>query len=129
MLDDETTHDVTGGHQAYIHRSMGHRILQLANTTCDKQTARALCARRDYKVATLGIIFIYLFIHLPAFLDTGLRRGNAHERDSGPMRGAIPTQSHNPSRLATPPGLRPLFFSNSDVGSFMSHTNKSLKVL
>ena len=36
-----------------------------------------------------------LFIYLPAFLDTGLPRGNVHERDSGPMRGAIPTQSHN----------------------------------
>ena len=37
-----------------------------------------------------------LFIYLPAFLDTGLPRGNVHEQDSGPMRGAIPTQSHNP---------------------------------
>ena len=27
---------------------------------------------------------------LPAFLDTCLPRGNVHERDSGPMRGAIP---------------------------------------
>ena len=42
------------------------------------------------------IMFIYLFIYLPAFLDTGQPRGNVHERDSGPMRGAIPTQSHNP---------------------------------
>lgn len=33
---------------------------------------------------------------LPAFLDTGLPRGNGHKWDSGPMRGAIPTQSHNP---------------------------------
>ena len=41
-------------------------------------------------------LFIYLFIYLPAFLDTGLPRGNVHERDSGPMQGAIPTQSHNP---------------------------------
>ena len=40
--------------------------------------------------------FIYLFIYLPAFLDKGLPRGNVHERDLGPMRGAIPTQSHNP---------------------------------
>ena len=42
------------------------------------------------------ILLIYLFIYLPAFLDTGLLKGNVHERDSGPMRGAIPTQSHNP---------------------------------
>ena len=39
---------------------------------------------------------IHIIIYLPAFLDTGLPRGNVHERDSGPMRGAIPTQSHNP---------------------------------
>ena len=38
---------------------------------------------------------IYFFIYLPAFLDTCLPRGNVHERDSGPMRGAIPIQSHN----------------------------------
>ena len=44
------------------------------------------------------------FIYLPAFLDTGLPRGNVRERYSGPMRGAILTQSHNPLRLATPPG-------------------------
>ena len=35
---------------------------------------------------------VKLFIYLPPFLDTGLPRGNVHERDSGPMRGAIPTQ-------------------------------------
>ena len=34
-------------------------------------------------------LFIYLFIYSPAFLDTGLPRGNVHERDSGPMGGAI----------------------------------------
>ena len=41
--------------------------------------------------------FFYYF-YLPAFLNTGLGlpRGNVHERDSGPMQGAIPTQSHNP---------------------------------
>ena len=38
----------------------------------------------------------YLFIYLPTFLDTGLPRGNVHERDSSPMQGAIRTQSHNP---------------------------------
>ena len=35
---------------------------------------------------------VKLFIYLPPFLDTGLPRGNVNERDSGPMRGAIPTQ-------------------------------------
>ena len=32
---------------------------------------------------------------LPAFLDTGQPRGNVHEGNSGPMRSAIPIQSHN----------------------------------
>ena len=41
-------------------------------------------------------LFIYLFIYLPASLDTGLPSGNVHEPDLGPMRGAIPIQSHNP---------------------------------
>ena len=30
MVHDETLRDVIGGHQAYIHRFMEHRILQLA---------------------------------------------------------------------------------------------------
>ena len=34
-------------------------------------------------------------IYLPAILDTGLPGGNVHERDSGPMQGAIPTESHD----------------------------------
>ena len=41
-------------------------------------------------------LFIYLFTsfsgHRPAQRDV-------HERDSGPRRGVIPTQSHNPQRL------------------------------
>ena len=37
----------------------------------------------------------YLFTLLPASLDTGLPRENVHEQDSGPMQGAIHTQSHN----------------------------------
>ena len=53
------------------------------------------------------------FICSQALLDTGLPRGNVHERDSGPMRGAIPTHSHNSKRL----------------GSFTSHKNKSVKEL
>ena len=38
----------------------------------------------------------YLFIYLPTFLEPGLPRGNVHERDPGPMQGAIRTQSQNP---------------------------------
>ena len=63
------------------------------------------------------------FIYLPAFLDTGLPRENAQERDSG-----LP----NPTTRKGWPhhrGLRPLLFSNSDVGSFTFHKNKSVKVL
>ena len=45
MLHDVTLHDVTGGHQAYIHRKkdlfMAHRILHLAKTTCGSRDARA----------------------------------------------------------------------------------------
>ena len=42
------------------------------------------------------LVVIYLFIYLfTSFMDTGLPRGNLHERDSGPMQGAIPTQYHN----------------------------------
>ena len=45
MLLDVTLHDVTGGHQAYIHRKkdlfMAHRILHLAKTTRGSRDARA----------------------------------------------------------------------------------------
>ena len=43
-------------------------------------------------------------IYLPAFMDTGLPRGNVHERDSGPVRGAIPGQPLRVVGLGTPPG-------------------------
>ena len=45
MLHDVTLHDVTGGHQAYIHRKkdlfMAHRILHLAKITRGLRDARA----------------------------------------------------------------------------------------
>ena len=47
-------HDVFGGHQAYIHRFMAHRILHLVKTTRGSRDKRALRARRDYKLASLG---------------------------------------------------------------------------
>ena len=37
----------------------------------------------------------HLFIYFPAFRDTGVLRGNVHERDLIPMRGAILTHPHN----------------------------------
>ena len=39
----------------------------------------------------LKITYNYSFTR---FLDTGLPRGNVHERDSGPMRGAIHTYTY-----------------------------------
>ena len=60
---------------------------------------------------------------LPAFLDTGLPRGNGYKWDSGPMRGA--TRKGWPHHR----GVRPPLFSNSGVGSFMSLKNRSVKVL
>ena len=42
------------------------------------------------------LMWVHNFFHVPAFLNRGLPRGNVHKRDSGPMRDAILTQSHNP---------------------------------
>ena len=74
------------------------------------------------------LLFIYLFTsfsgHRPAQWEC------SRTVLIGLKQGAIPAQSHNPERLATPDrGLRPPLFSNSDVGSFTSHKNKSVKVL
>ena len=74
--------------------------------------------------------FIYLFIYLfTSFLDTGLPRGNVHERTQVPRE--VPSLPNPTTRKGWPHhrGLRPLLFSNSDVGSFTSHKNKSVKVL
>ena len=71
-----------------------------------------------------------LFIYLPAFLNTGLPRGNVHEWDSW-VPCKVPSLP-NPTTWKGWPhdrGLRPLLFSHSDVGSFTSHKNKSVKVL
>ena len=58
MLHDVALHDFTGGHQAYIHKKkdlfMAHRILHLAKTTRSSRDARALSARRHYKLASRG---------------------------------------------------------------------------
>ena len=47
MLHEVARQDVIGGHQAYIHRLMGPRILHLAKTTRGSREAR-----RDYKLAS-----------------------------------------------------------------------------
>ena len=48
------------------------------------------------KILLFCYFIIFIFIYLPAFLDTGLPRVNVHERDSGPLQDAIPTHSHIP---------------------------------
>ena len=59
---------------------------------------------------------------LPPFLGTGLPRGDGHERDSAPMRGAFPTQSHNLERLATPLGsTSPTLFEQWCGFFYISH--------
>ena len=58
MLHDVAIHDVIGGQQPYIHRKkdlfMVYRILLLAKATRGSRDARALRARRDYKLASLA---------------------------------------------------------------------------
>ena len=70
-----------------------------------------------------GRSYCFFYLILPAFLDTGLPSGNGHKWDSGPMRGA--TRKGWPHHR----GVRPPLFSNSGVGSFMCHKNRSVKVL
>ena len=49
---------------------MKPRISQLAKTTRGKQTALALRARQDYRVATLGIIFdVHCFLDMQSALS------------------------------------------------------------
>ena len=58
---------------------------------------------------------------------TGLPSGNLLKWDSGPVQG-VPFLPNPTTRKGWPPhrGLRPLFFTNSDVASFTSHKNKSV---
>ena len=59
------------------------------------------------EVRIIEVRLYLLFIHLlPAFLDTCQPRGNVHERHSGPMRGTIPTQYHNPTGVYEPYSFR-----------------------
>ena len=78
-------------------------------------------------VVRLVFFLFYVLLVLPAFLDTGLPRGNGHERDSC----EVPSLPNPTTRKGWPHhrGLRPLLFSNSSVGSFTSHKNRSVKVL
>ena len=77
-----------------------------------------------------GRIFLKFYLLLPAFLDTGLPIGNGFERNS-----YVPCKVPSLPNLTTRRvwthhrSLRPLLFSNSGVGSFTSHKNRSVKVL
>ena len=70
----------------------------------------------------LYLLFIYLFItsfsgHMPAQRECARTILRSHAR-------------YHPYPIPQPHrGLRPLLFSNSDVGYFTSHKNKSGKVL
>ena len=81
-------------------------------------------------MASNEVCYLFTRIVLPAFLDTDWPRGNRHERDSW-----VPCQVPALPNLTTCGGsphnqsLRPLLFLNSGVGSFMSHMNRSVKVL
>ena len=70
------------------------------------------------------------YLLLPAFLDTGLPIGNGYERDSY-VPCQVPSLPNLTTRRVWPHhrSLRPLLFSNSSVGSFTSHMNRSVKVL
>ena len=67
---------------------------------------------------------------LPAFPDTGLPRGNRLKGNSW-VPCEVPSLPNPTTRKGWPhhQGLWPLLFLNSDVGSFTSHKNKSVKVL
>ena len=80
-------------------------------------------------------LFIFKFggpseVFLPAFLDSGLPRGNRLEGNSW-VPCKVPSLPNPTIREGWPHhrGLWPLLFSNSDVDSFTSHKNKSVKVL
>ena len=81
-------------------------------------------------VMVIFLLFLFIYSLLPAFLDTGLPRGNGHERDSW-----VPCEVSslpNPTTRKVWPrnrGLRPQLFSESGVGSFTSHKNRSVKLL
>ena len=72
----------------------------------------------------------YSFL-LPAFLDMSLLcpEGMCMNRTQVPCEVPSPPNPTTCQGWPNHQGLRPLFFSNSDVGSFTSNKNKSVKVL
>ena len=75
------------------------------------------------------LLFIYLFIYQLFWTQAcpvGMFTNGAHRSQARCHPCPIP----QPRKVGnTWPGLRPPLFSNSDVGSFTSHKNKSVKVL
>ena len=62
------------------------------------------------------------YVYLPAFLDTGLPRGNVNERDSGPMRGAChpyptpqPVKVGHTTAVYNPYSLRIVMFPQDEI--------------
>ena len=74
------------------------------------------------------IMFIYLFIY-QLFWTQASPEGMCTNGTQVPCE--VPSLPNPTTRKGWPHhrGLRPLLFSNSDVGSFTSHKNKSVKVL
>ena len=80
-------------------------------------------------------LFIFKFgspseVFIPAFLDTELPRGDRLEGNSW-VPCDVPSLPNPTIHKGWPQhrGVWPLLFSNSDVGSFTFHNNKSVKVL
>ena len=75
------------------------------------------------------MVLYFVAYYLPAFLDTGLPRGNVTNGTQIPCK--VPSLPNPTTRKGWPHhrGLRPLLFSNSDVGSFTCHKNKSVSVV
>ena len=81
------------------------------------------CKLAGYAKCTLRFYQLYQL-----FLDTGLPRGNGHERGSQ-VPCKVPSLPNPTTRRGWPHHqcLRPLLFSNSGVGSFTSHMSRSVK--
>ena len=76
----------------------GGRVNKIHYCLCQIANGPSLIDRSYQPISALNICFTSFSGHGPA------QREWARMGLIGPMQGAIPTQSHNPLRLATPPG-------------------------
>ena len=76
-----------------------------------------------------SLLFIYLFTYLPALWTQACSEGICTNETQVPCK--VPSLPNTTTRKGWPHhrGLPPLLFSNSDVASFTSLKNKSMKVL